>query len=367
VLLLVIGADTQCGPKNWHAPFRPQKLAAGNASTFKDTFVTANLEAEIHPGTNLLWCGTFQLAWNEAGKVTGGNLQLAGAESQSPAQDPMITALNQQAFARDCVDDASYVAMAGFVRDKMDQQILKAVNEKFHGAFQRRLLPEKYTTGRPQDLVAYACLWKKLSFPVPFERLEDSFTFGATKVRAFGIGRTEASHEGMYSQVQILDYQDGTNFVVELKTATPGDRLILATVEPKATLGGTVRSVEQIAHATGEPAGTNDILIVPRIAFDLVREYWELEGRRLVPGTTKVAPDLTLLSALQSIKFEMNEKGVELQSEAHMAFGCAGPREPKREHIMIFNQPFLVLMERQGARMPYFALWVDNPELLVKW
>jgi hypothetical protein len=73
------------------------------------------------------------------------------------------------------------------------------------------------------------------------------------------------------------------------------------------------------------------------------------------------------VSALQTIKFEMNEKGVELKSEAHIAFGGGREGEPPRKHIMIFHQPFLVLLERTGARMPYFALWVDNPELLVPW
>jgi len=33
--------------------------------------------------------------------------------------------------------------------------------------------------------------------------------------------------------------------------------------------------------------------------------------------------------------------------------------------LMIFDTPFLVLMQRVDAQTPYFALWVDNPELLV--
>jgi len=34
---------------------------------------------------------------------------------------------------------------------------------------------------------------------------------------------------------------------------------------------------------------------------------------------------------------------------------------------MIFDKPFLVLVQRSDAKMPYFALWVDNPEILVSW
>jgi len=32
---------------------------------------------------------------------------------------------------------------------------------------------------------------------------------------------------------------------------------------------------------------------------------------------------------------------------------------------MIFDKPFLVVLRREGAKAPYFALWVDNAELLV--
>ncbi len=74
-----------------------------------------------------------------------------------------------------------------------------------------------------------------------------------------------------------------------------------------------------------------------------------------------------LLSAAQNTVFEMNEKGVELKSEAHMAFGCAAEEEPVPKHKMIFDKPFLILMQRREARVPYFALWVDNPEVLISW
>jgi serine protease inhibitor len=59
----------------------------------------------------------------------------------------------------------------------------------------------------------------------------------------------------------------------------------------------------------------------------------------------------------------MDEKGVRLKSESHMAFSCA--RSPLPSHIMIFDKPFLVVLERADAKVPYFVMWIDNPELLV--
>ena len=63
----------------------------------------------------------------------------------------------------------------------------------------------------------------------------------------------------------------------------------------------------------------------------------------------------------------MNEKGVELRSEAHMTIACAAQEIPVPKHKLIFDKPFLIVMERADAKMPYFALWVDNPEILVSW
>ena len=214
--------------------------------------------------------------------------------------------------------------------------------------------------------MAYACLYKNLSFPVPFEHLDESLPFAGDQVLAFGIGPHKAAQDNMYPQVLILNYQSEDDFVIELRTKSEGDRLILAKVQPKGTLGNTMMSVqERIARTNVESAATNDLLIVPRMKLDLTREYFEIEGLHLIPQGTNIAKDLVLRSAVQNTQFELNEKGVELRSEAHMAFGCVKQEEPIPKHKMVFNKPFLVLLERTGAEIPYFAVWVDNSELLI--
>jgi hypothetical protein len=361
LLFLVAGADGNLGPSNWHQFFRREKLPGTDVGTLMQTVVSPHLEAEIAKGTNLLWCGTFQLAWNEACRLTGGDLQFE-------SNIPMISALNKHSFTKESLDESSYIAMSGFVKDNIHDKIRRAVDEKFHGVFKPRFIPDKALTPRPQDFVAYACLYKKLSFPTPFERLDESLTFGGVRVSAFGIGRYKASLEKLYPQVLILDYQSEDDFVIELKTKSDGDRLILAKLQPKSNLGDTVTTVgSRIAHGQTETAATNDLLLVPRMKLDLTREYSEIEELRLVPKGTNVAKNLLLRSAVQNTVFAMNEKGVELKSEAHMAFGCAKEEEPVRKHRMIFDKPFLILMQRTAAATPYFALWVDNPELLVSW
>jgi hypothetical protein len=33
---------------------------------------------------------------------------------------------------------------------------------------------------------------------------------------------------------------------------------------------------------------------------------------------------------------------------------------------MIFDRPFLLWLRHRGSALPYFAVWVENSELLVK-
>ena len=361
LLFVVMGADGNYGPNNWRRVLDREQLPESDARLLRRTIVSPQLETEISPGTNILWCGTFELAWNEACRLAGGDLQYDRTNA-------MISALNRHEFTRQSLDDASFVAMAGFVKDGIHESLRAAVDEKFQGRFHPRFIPNQAMTPHPRDFVAYACLYKNLSFPSAFERLDDHLFFDGTKVAAFGMVARKTPLDYLTTQVLILDYHDENDFVIELKTNSDGDRLILAKLRPEITLGKTVAAVGQrMAIGAAQPATTNDVLVVPRVKIDLAREYSELEGLRLAPATNNMSKDLVLVSAVQSTLFQMNEKGVELRSEAHLSFACGAEAPPVLRHKMIFDQPFLILMQRRNAQTPYFAFWVDNSEALVSW
>jgi len=207
---------------------------------------------------------------------------------------------------------------------------------------------------------------------VPFERLSEPMTFAdGNEVVGFGMSKYKPKHENKHAkmrpQVRILDYKSPADFVIELKTKSPGDRLILARVSPATTLGETVSAVgKRIASAKPKQAQTGDVLSVPKLNFDLTRDYRELTGLSLVVRNSRVARDLQVLSAMQNIRFQMNEKGATLRSESYVSFGCAAEALPEPKHIMVFDGPFLIMMQRTTAKVPYFALWVGNSDLLVR-
>ena len=66
--------------------------------------------------------------------------------------------------------------------------------------------------------------------------------------------------------------------------------------------------------------------------------------------------------ALQAVRFELNRAGAKLESEA--AIRTKKSVRPTR--MIVFNGPFLVLLRKRGAELPFFVLWVDDGKLLAK-
>ena len=65
-------------------------------------------------------------------------------------------------------------------------------------------------------------------------------------------------------------------------------------------------------------------------------------------------------STVQDIRFRMDERGVKLWSQS-IAFL---EKASIKRHI-IFNRPFLIYLRRKGAGLPYFAAWIEHPEIIL--
>lgn len=218
------------------------------------------------------------------------------------------------------------------------------MDRTFAGTVRPHYLPERSSLN-PGDWVAYAYLFKALSFQWPFERMPSGLTFAGQQVQHFGIGQLSSKQPGHVkaaSQVLVYDYRDDDDFIIELKTRSPADRVVLAKVQPEPTLAETVQVVQH-RMTRSQPAGmrSGGNLFIPVVDFDVCRRYIELDRDGI---------------ALQQIAFKLNETGVAIQSEATVI-------RNGRQHL-IFDKPFLIMLQRTNARNPYFALWIANAELL---
>ncbi len=265
------------------------------------------------------------------------------------------------------LDDASYVAVAGRVMDGIYGKIQQAMTEKFHDSARPQMMPRSSGPQNPLDIVAYCYLFKQLDFTVPFENLETPLNIAGTAVSSFGMGLNKPQHEAMAADVLISDYLSPDDFIIELKTKSEKDHLIFAKVKPAQTLGKTIEMVEH-RRSAGKPIAARpyDELAIPKFNFDLTRNYDELLNKKLISPTTGAIANQRILSADQNIRFLMDEIGVQIRSESHISIGCSVPLMTIPEHTMIFDKPFLLELRREGGEHPYFAMWVDGTELLVR-
>ncbi len=332
----------------------------GDVSDFKDTEIVVHPDVPLDPNKNVIWCGTMALAWNEAIRKLGGELHFT-----APSREADL--LNRQEFTKADLDEESYVIVADSENNRVSDKIRENLKEKFGSAVPARLVPDD--SGQDsQKFDIYACLYKSLEFPIPFHE-NVLLWFDFRQVANFGFGlEPEVSREYssgdniVRSQVSVLSYVSDDNFVIRLKTGEDKDQLILAKIAPGKTLQTTIDSVLPAVKAdTYWGVGDHDELAIPKLDFDLMKEFTELEGPYLTPSVQidKIA---------ENIIFKLNETGVKLTSFTTISatLGWAGSNQPPPPPChFIFNKPFLILLKRESSPRPYFALWVGNPTLLV--
>ncbi len=313
-----------------------------DAKDLKHTIVVPHLEQAIDGDKNVLWCATFQLCWDKI-------IEDFAPRLRTLKEPVMVASLNKSLVSRNDHDPDSYVVHSGYMSAGFIKEVEKALDKKFHGCASPDLLYRIRREVGDGNWGAYSYLFKQLPFEHKFNRMREGLQFDGKSVKCFGIDQYSDGREWkLAKQIKVWNYGGADDLVVELVTTSNTDRLILAKVKPEGTLLDTIQSVKIKADTEkSESLEPSASLKVPILNFDVFRCYHELlETARLY--------------AVQQTRFRLDETGAFLKSEAG---GIGGAMlEPKH---LIFDKPFLIMIQRAGADMPYFAFWVANAELLV--
>lgn len=407
----------------------PPAALTARAIELKGTIITPHLEQKMELGKNVMWCASFQLAWNELMDYAGGPIVMT-------PQPPMADILNRREFSKAEIDSGSVAAAAGRV-DGVLTEIQSELARKFGEAADPQLLDQ--FRNFPHDSVAmYAYLMKQLPFETPFGRLDygyfshlhpsievpEEMESTQVEVETFGIEDykpEDKEQAAMAQQVRILWYEIkneaddyATHFVVELKTASQEDRLLFAMIPPEQTLGATVAKVQSlilkpntlrpgtdyqktVAKAYWKKLGKSREDLSEEEQWDIYEDMTRFVMDKLTPVATLIKGDSISLPVLdfditksfpelcgkpvasgspdvdglpfafaeQRIRFKLNELGAKLESEGGGVL-FGGPPSFDFTRYFGFYKPFLVFLIRKGASKPYFALWVGNDELLAR-
>lgn len=314
------------------------------------TMISPHMEQQIQENANIVYCSTFQLCWNEMKVFMNGDIELSDDLET-------VTALNKSLSTKDDISENSYVAVAGLIKDHIEDTINNQLEAKFAH-------PElvDFQGCDDEDIIAYSYLYKNLKFDEEFESLDDPIQFNEgdayVKVNAFGIKDYSDKNSEMGKQVDLIDYNNEDDFIIRLKTKVANDEIILAKVQPGSTLLETIESVDKrILNGSKEALVENDALMIPKFSFKLAHSYSELTDQTIM---NQAFSDYRIVKALQDITFVLDERGAVLESRAIMVTS----KSVEESRHLVFDQPFLLYMKEAGAKYPYFAIWVDNTELM---
>ena len=280
---------------------------------------------------NNLWVGTLDLAWKDLEEKIGLNkIELEG-EMPQIAND-----LNESTFSKEMLNPNDY-----------------KIN-----------VERTVTNGYKID----ATLNKELNFLELFDNFSDyKWTFGNSEeyIKYFGINN--ASPEKMNKNVEILFYNKLNNgsllsndMAIKLKTKE-GDEIILYRTDDKKSFD---EYYEDIKAKTKNYKGRtefsqDDELRVPYVKVNGMINYNQLYDKKI-----KNSKGLYIYDVIQNVNFYLNERGCNLSSKATMVTEYMGIGEDTK--YCYFQDTFIIFMKEKKSDKPYFALKVDNNDILEK-
>lgn len=304
---------------------------------------------------NSIWLGTFNLVWNELiEQYTKDDVEFEGGNTT------LVNELNRQPFKKEQLSEEDYYIKVGITTPELEAEILKDLKNRFNIESSEVLKNLNFEVSYGGCFTIYAMLYKDFKFENPFDRLDNAKFAGSEKtVKYFGINN--ASSEFLNSNVEILFYNTPNDFAVKLKTErNDNEEIILYRTEEKKSFN---KQYEEVKKKMNEykgrrELGKNDELRVPYINVDTIINYEELCGK-----TIKRQNGLYIRSALQNVKFRLNEQGGNIISEAAIMASYNSFEDAPPMHFF-FDDTFVLFIKEKDKEQPYMSLNVDNTDVL---
>lgn len=306
-----------------------------------------SLEDDI--GNNAAWCGTFNLIWNDLRD------EIAKQDIIFQVPNSIVENLNKGTFSVNDISEDSYYKTYGAPTLELKAQIEKAIKDKFN---EKSDILEKFEWGNPEGYFLYAMLKKEFEFPKVFTKLGTD-TFGdVSEAKYFGID--SSTNDKVRNQVDVLYYNSENDFAVKLKTLQ-NDEVIFSVGNDENNFLDIYNTIlNKNENYTGAKYfQDNDLLKVPYINIDISQRFKEIEDQ---PFNFDDGREYVISKTLQTIKFELNEKGGKIKSEVGMMLETTAMFIENETRYFYVDQPFTIFLIEEGRELPYFAAKISNIE-----
>lgn len=309
--------------------------------------IVTSLEDEIT--SNTAWCGTFNLIWNDLKN------DLAKQDIIFSPQPKMVDNLNKGTFNTSYLSEDSYYKVYGTPTLELKKQIEKAIKEKFNETSD--ILDDfSWEEGESDNYFLYVMLKKQFEFPKVFTKLENG-DFGKYKnVKYFGIN--SSTDKAVRNQVEVLYYNSSSDFAIKLKTKQ-NDEVIISRGNTETNFGDVFKSItEKSSKYNGSTTfNETDKLKIPNIKFNLKEEITEVENKLF---TFSNGREYCIEKALQTIEFELDEKGGKIKSEAGISLKEAAIKPTEKPRDFLVDDTFTIFLKEEGRDLPYFAAQISD-------
>ena len=326
--------------------------------TFNTEGVTTTLTLEDEIQDDTIWCGTFQLIWNDLKN------DLAKQDIVFNPQLKVVENLNKETFTTKELSEASYYKKIGTPSLKLKEEIEKAIKDKFNE--KSDILNDfEWENRDPKDYFLYAMLKKEFQFEKAFEELENGKFRDYDNVKYFGIKSDETGE--LKQRVDVLYYKSKDDFAVKLRTKQEDEVILCKNPEGK-TFGEIYNNILDKTEVKVYNMPNNqdnyeaikvygelkegELLKVPNIKLKEKNEIIEIEDKKFLFSNGEV---YSIEKALQTIEFELDRTGGKIKSEAGMMV--------KNESVAIMDEirefsiddTFAIFLIEKGKDKPYFA------------
>ena len=346
-LNLILLTLFSCRKPYFQQEFPRSSPGIGGPSEYERTQIIIHPEIQISPGSNYIYCASFQLAWNKL---------ISDFTSDKPIVmengPDYIDLLNRRSFSENDLGSDSYYVNAGYIEKGIVNEIKKDMKKKFPSEGN-----DYISTDLTKGIFIYSYLCKDLLFDPPFDGEKHILFNDKTPVKAFGF---DSSQPNKNFEKSVVYYPDFSGTLICLKSAESDDEIYLAEMDFEESLTeGACKVLSWTAEHEGVPFIKESTLLIPKLKFNLEHHYSELEGHYI----NNLIKYPLIEEALQNIEFSLDESGARLRSRVKISMAkSAGGHDG---YYAVFNEPFLVIMKERGSAEPYLLLWIDNTEFMI--
>lgn len=317
--------------------------------------IVPTMDDQIKSDTS--WCATFQLVWNDLKN------EVVKQDIKMSPQPEIADNLNKESFTEDMISDEYYYKIYGPKSLSLKAEIEKGIKEKFNQTSD--ILndfdwsEEATTASDPKRMFFYTMLYREFEYLYEFDTL-DNGNFGKnTDVEYFGIDSN--SNEELRSNIRVLYYNSKEDFAIVLKTKN-NDEVIMV----KSPDGNTFNQIYENMNKKAQESTSSsymeeeDFFKAPKLKFNVKKDYIELAGKMF---TTADGDVLEIAKALQTVQFEIDEKGGKVKSEAAIDVkdGLAiDPGAKPKPRYFYLDDTFALFLREEGKDMPYFAARIED-------